>query len=61
MRFFQQSVALSVCWLPLLAGAQDGFAYQTGAASSQPLPQATQQVPNNCKNSSRPSHFTLTH
>jgi hypothetical protein len=45
MRFFQQSVALSVCWFLLLAGAQDGFAYQTGASSSQPPPQAAQQSP----------------
>jgi hypothetical protein len=43
MRFFQQSMALSLSLCLLLAGVRDGFAYQTGASISQPPPQAAQQ------------------
>ena len=44
MRFFRQSMVLSLCWCLLLAGVRDGFAYQT-ASSSQPVPEAVQQSP----------------
>jgi hypothetical protein len=45
MKLFQQSLALLLSWCLLFAGVQDGFANQTGAADSQPAPQATQQNP----------------
>jgi Protein of unknown function (DUF3300) len=45
MRFFQQFMALSLCWCLLLAGVRDGFAYQAEAPSSEPVPQAVQQSP----------------
>jgi Protein of unknown function (DUF3300) len=43
MRFFQQGMALFLSWCLLLAGVRNGFAYQTEASSSQPVPQAVQQ------------------
>jgi hypothetical protein len=38
-------MALFLSWCLLLAGVQDGFAYQTDAPTSQPAPQALQQSP----------------
>jgi Protein of unknown function (DUF3300) len=44
MRVFRQGMVLSLCWCLLLAGVRDGLAYQP-ASSSQPVPQAVQQSP----------------
>jgi hypothetical protein len=45
MRFFQQVMALFLSWCLLVAGVQDGFAYQSEPSVSQPMPQALQQSP----------------
>jgi hypothetical protein len=45
MRFFQQGIALSVCWCLLLAGVQNVFAYQTGVPTSPSPGQAVQESP----------------
>ena len=43
MRFCRQGIALSLSWCLLLAGVQDGFAYQAEASISEPPAQAIQQ------------------
>jgi Protein of unknown function (DUF3300) len=45
MRFVRQGIALSLSWFLLVAGVQDGFAYQTSASMSQSPAQAVQQSP----------------
>jgi uncharacterized membrane protein YgcG len=44
MRVFQQGIALSLSWCLLVAGVQDGFAYQIDPSSSQPPPEAASQA-----------------
>ena len=43
MKLLQQSMAIVLSWCVVLAGVEDGFAYQTDASISQPQAQAAQQ------------------
>jgi hypothetical protein len=45
MKSLQQTMALFLSWCLMLAGVQDGFAYQADPSVSQPAPQSLQQNP----------------
>ena len=54
MKLFQQGMALFLSWSLVLAGVQDGFAYQTQAPA-----QALQQSPQQLQQLVAPSRCTL--